>query len=130
MVLCTGPIPNIKAESKPKFKDKLHVQRISTTQVEDRKKKGLCFHCDEKWQPRHNCKTPPKLYIMKSLFLNFDSKPTCQIEDLSNPETIKATPKPQISDSLSNTVVEITLYALVGTPTLGTMRLKGKINGH
>lgn len=26
--------------------------------------------------------------------------------------------------------MEITLYALVGTPTSGSMRLKGKINGH
>ena len=25
--------------------------------------------------------------------------------------------------------VEITLYALIGTPTLGTMRVRGKING-
>lgn len=118
------------AEGKPEFKDKLRVQRFSTTQVEDRKKKGLCFHCDEKWQPRHNCKPSPKLYIMESLFLNSDSKLTCQIEDLSDPETIKATPEPQISDSLSDAVAEITLYALVGTPTSGTIRLKGKINGH
>ena len=128
MVLCTGPVPNIRAEGKPEFKHKLRVQMFSTTQVEDRKKKGLCFHCDEKWQPGHNCKTPPKLYIMESFLLNSDSKPTCQ--DLSDPKTIKATPEPQISDSLFDVVVEITLYALVGTPASGTMRLKGKINGH
>ena len=89
-----GPVPNIRAESKPGIKDKLRVQRLSTTQVEDRKKKRLCFHYDEKWQPGHNCKTPPKLYIVESLFLNSDSKPTCQIEDLSDPETIKVTLEP------------------------------------
>ena len=26
--------------------------------------------------------------------------------------------------------IEITLYALLGSPSLGTMRIKGKINGH
>lgn len=33
-------------------------------------------------------------------------------------------PEPKIAK------VEITLYALLGSPSLGTMRIKGKINGY
>ena len=31
---------------------------MSLSQVEERKKKGLCFHCDDKWVIGHQCKTP------------------------------------------------------------------------
>ena len=32
------------------------MQRLTTVQMEERRKKGLCYHCDEKWQSGHQCK--------------------------------------------------------------------------
>ena len=34
-------------------KTKIPVKRISPTQMEERKKKVLCYNCDEKWGPRY-----------------------------------------------------------------------------
>ena len=38
-------------------------------QVEDRKKKGLCFHCEDKWYVGHQCKTP-KIFLMEGFQQN------------------------------------------------------------
>ena len=32
------------------------IKRISLAQMEERKKNGLCYNCDEKWGPGHKCK--------------------------------------------------------------------------
>ena len=40
-------------ESRPR----LPIKRISPAQMEERKKKGLCYNCDEKWAPGHKCKS-------------------------------------------------------------------------
>uniref|UniRef100_A0A7N2MU35 Retrotransposon gag domain-containing protein n=1 Tax=Quercus lobata TaxID=97700 RepID=A0A7N2MU35_QUELO len=37
-------------------KTKLPIKRISPAQMEERKKKGLCYSCDEKWVPGHKYK--------------------------------------------------------------------------
>ena len=40
-------------ESRPR----LPIKRISPAQMEERKKKGLCYNCDEKGAPGHKCKS-------------------------------------------------------------------------
>jgi hypothetical protein len=44
------------------------VQRISPEQMRERRQKGLCYYCDEKWNPAHHCKNP-KIYMMQGLEL-------------------------------------------------------------
>ncbi|KAL4607501.1 hypothetical protein ACB092_09G179000, partial [Castanea dentata] len=92
-----GPRPDVKMDSK----FKLPLQRLSPAQMEERRKKGLCFNCDEKFQLGHHCKSA-KLFLLEGLypFQGTSSK------------------------------AEITLYALLGSPSLGTMRIKGRINDH
>ena len=36
----------------------LKVQKVSPTEMEKRRKQGLCYYCDEKYSPRHKCKEP------------------------------------------------------------------------
>jgi len=31
--------------------------------MKERRDKGLCYNCDDKWNPTHKCKFP-KLYLM------------------------------------------------------------------
>lgn len=38
-------------------------RRLTLTEINDKKSKGLCFHCDEKYVPRHVCKKN-KLFLM------------------------------------------------------------------
>ena len=57
-----GPPPMIKNESKG---TKLPIQKISLSQMEERRKKGLCYYCEDKWHTRHKCKTP-RIFFMES----------------------------------------------------------------
>ena len=43
-------------------KTRIPIKRISATQMEERKKKGLCHNCDEKWVLGHRCKNA-KLFL-------------------------------------------------------------------
>lgn len=35
---------------------KIPVRQLTTLELQERKKQGLCFHCDEKFRPAHHCK--------------------------------------------------------------------------
>ncbi|XP_075659120.1 uncharacterized protein LOC142628999 [Castanea sativa] len=125
-----GPKPDVKLGSK----FKLPLQRLSPAQMEERRKKGLCFNCDENFQPGHPYKSA-KLFLLEGLYpfqgpnsnvqlieLNDNEMPLCLESDMLPFESIESESK--------MAKVEITLYALLGSPSLGTIRIKGKINGH
>ena len=44
-----GPKPEVKVDSRYRFP----LQKLTPAQMEERRKKGLCFNCDEKFQPGH-----------------------------------------------------------------------------
>lgn len=54
-----GPPP---AESRSKFT----FQKIPPAQMEERRKRGLCYNCDEKWHTGHKCKQP-KVFVMEGV---------------------------------------------------------------
>ena len=58
-----GPPPVIKNDAKG---SKLPVQKISPAQMEDRRKKGLCYYCEDKWSVGHECRTP-RIFLMDGL---------------------------------------------------------------
>lgn len=42
----------------------LLVQRVSRVVIKERRSKGLCYTCDDKWNLAQVCKTP-KIYLMQ-----------------------------------------------------------------
>ena len=46
----------------PKFPNPCY-QRLTYTELKERRKKGLCFSCDEKYAPNHVCKNKKIFYI-------------------------------------------------------------------
>ncbi|KAK0608486.1 hypothetical protein LWI29_031439 [Acer saccharum] len=78
------------------------VSRISRKEIEERKRKGLCFSCDEKWNLGHKCKTP-KLFYIEAEYDEVEVEP---------PDG------------------EISLNAITGSQTPNTMRLEGYIGKH
>uniref|UniRef100_A0A2N9GVS5 Integrase catalytic domain-containing protein n=1 Tax=Fagus sylvatica TaxID=28930 RepID=A0A2N9GVS5_FAGSY len=42
------------------------VQRLTPMQMSERRKKGLCYNCDERWSSDHRCKNR-KLYLMEEV---------------------------------------------------------------
>ena len=47
-------------------KIKLPIKRLSPAQVEERRKKGMCYNCDDKWSLDHKCKGA-KLFLLEWL---------------------------------------------------------------
>ena len=88
--------------------------------MEERKKRGLCYNCDDKWAPGHKCKQAT-LFLLEGVEVSLESNHKGQyVED--NNEVDKERRHKEETDP------EITLYALVGSPSPGTMRVKGMVN--
>ena len=92
----------------------LPVQKLTPVQMSERRKKGLCYNCDEKWSTNHKCKTM-KLYILEEVDLDEDLEHVME-EELELIEENEES-------------AEITLCALLGNTSTSTMRVVACING-
>ena len=93
--------------------------------MEERKKRGLCYNCDDKWAPGHKCKQAT-LFLLEGVEVPSDSNHNDQYVEDNNEVCKNEVYKGKRQDE--ETEPEITLYALVGNPTPGTMRVKGRVN--
>ena len=97
--------------------------------MDERRKRGLCYNYDEKWGVGHKCKNA-KFFLLEGIELacglQFGVQITELEEEVENEVVPKAVGNSQVTQEEG---VEITLYALTGTPTPDTIRAKGKING-
>lgn len=84
-------------------------RKISSTEMQAHRKKGLCYYCDERFVPGHRCK---KLQI----FLLEESNDT-KDEDVSIPSKVDE----------HNSSMEVSFNALIGLAKAQTMRLNGLI---
>lgn len=91
----------------------------------ERRKKGLCYHCDEKWQSGHQCKGARIFLLGVSFSQELPSSSPQLVELEADVSVVLSEGQDVLQDS-----PEITLYALVGSPSPGTMRIEGKIQGH
>ncbi|XP_062158729.1 uncharacterized protein LOC133866207 [Alnus glutinosa] len=90
------------------------VLKISQAQMEERRRKGLCYSCDAKWSMGHVCEGGPKLFLLEEMEEVKDVDPASLVveELVSNADNTETDP-------------EISLNAITGTPTPKTMRLIG-----
>ena len=83
-------IPNLQSW-KPKVKMdarfKLPLQRLSPTQMEVRRRNGLCFNCDEKFQPGHHYKSA-KLFLLECLYSFQGSSSNVQLVELDESDML------------------------------------------
>ena len=111
-----------KFEAKAESRIKVPLQRLSSAQTEERRKQGLCYNCDEKWQVGHKCKGA-KLFLLEGLTMEVNSKPPgIQLVEMNEDEVVLGPQDGGVDNS-----VEITLYVLIGSPSSNTMMVKGKI---
>lgn len=54
----------VRNNSKKSYKEVQLVKKISSAQIDEKRRKGLCYHCEEKWGPGHVCKKP-KVYLIQ-----------------------------------------------------------------
>uniref|UniRef100_A0A2N9J7H4 Chromo domain-containing protein n=1 Tax=Fagus sylvatica TaxID=28930 RepID=A0A2N9J7H4_FAGSY len=89
-------------------------RRLNPTEIRERREKGLCFNCDEKFGPGHRCK---KLFFIEACL---DEE---QMDIGEEDETDEIQPE-EMDENLS-----ISLHAIAGTPTPQTMRVKANVEG-
>ena len=100
-------------------KTRLPIKRISLAQMEERKKKGLCYNCDEKWVPSHKCKNA-MLFLLDYVEIVQEANFDVQITELDEGGSS--------NQALHNQEeAKITLYALSGTPTTRNLSVMGRI---
>ncbi|XP_042964611.1 uncharacterized protein LOC122298826 [Carya illinoinensis] len=92
----------------------LPFKKVNPSHIDEKRKKGLCFHCEEKWNPNHVCKKP-KVYFIQ-LDSDIDSQPEVEESEVS----IHEEPKSDEGDSL-----EVSVNAISGCIGGNAMRLHG-----
>ncbi|XP_075643266.1 uncharacterized protein LOC142614597 [Castanea sativa] len=131
-----GPPPTaIKNDGIDVKTTKFPVQKILAARIEERRKKGLCFHCEEKWHAGHHCKIPKKFLMEGLQELHSNEQLQGVVTEDSNgldqgvEEGMAGLRGTGIEGTaeLKSSVAEITLYALLGSPSPGTMRVLDKI---
>ncbi|RVW92477.1 hypothetical protein CK203_042670 [Vitis vinifera] len=85
------------------------IRRLSPTEMKERRDKGRCFNCDEKFALGHRCK---KLFLIEGCWPEEDSGDG--IGDIEEKE--------------DNDELEISLHAMAGSPAPQTMQIHGVIN--
>ena len=119
-----GPSPMTKNDPKT---SKMAIQKISPSQMEDRRKKGLCYYCDDKWFMGHKCKAPKIFYMEGFPTMGCQSGQDLQLKDVCD-ELVSHLDLQHEVDRIPEGVAKVTLYALLGSPSPGTMRVWGRIN--
>lgn len=84
------------------------IKRMTTEELNERHRKGLCFKCNDKFGPRHVCK---KLFLIQATLK--DSNEDIEMEE-DGPSEEKIPDRPEIS-----------LHAIAGFRNPNTIRVKG-----
>ncbi|KAA8548911.1 hypothetical protein F0562_000595 [Nyssa sinensis] len=90
----------------------LPVRKMSPAEIAERREKGLCYNCNEKFSPGHRCR---KLFVIEACREDDDSDVIMEEEDVVE-DGVEAKP-------------EISFHAISGTHAPETMRVNGSI-GH
>lgn len=88
------------------------VKRLKPAELKERRDKGLCFNCDEKFSPGYRCK---KLFFIEGHWL--DEENDVAVDESGEVTVIGALP-------------EVSLHAIYGSRAPQTMKVKGKVGDH
>ncbi|RZC65112.1 hypothetical protein C5167_008797 [Papaver somniferum] len=86
------------------------IRRMMIEEINERKRKGFCFKCNEKFVPGHRCK---KLFSIQANLEDGDDDVEIEVEE--------------IGDDQDDEVTEISLHAISSSQTPETMRVMGKL---
>ena len=84
----------------------------------EKREKGLCYSCDEKFHHGHRCKG--KMFALLQVEDNEETFP-------EDPEVLPMEPKSRHLEPIDLDLPEISFHALAGQPTATTLRLKGRL---
>nr|TKS00522.1 hypothetical protein D5086_0000182490 [Populus alba] len=105
-----GPPPMQPATQPPGNKFSGPIRRITSQEAKERREKGLCFYCDDKFAPGHRC-IRPQLFMMEDILFE-DCPADVDMDIESNGE---------------EAIPEISFHALARTNHPQTFRVIGKV---
>ena len=85
--------------------------------MQERREKGLCYFCDDRYQPGHKCNRP-RLYVLEGMEFEEEEGE----EEMFSSENTEVLP-----GELQAELLGISLHAIAGAPSPKTMRIIGKI---
>ncbi|XP_042980307.1 uncharacterized protein LOC122310468 [Carya illinoinensis] len=100
-------------------------RRIQSAAMDEKRRKGLCYHCDEKWNPTHVCKAP-RVYVMQAEEEGQVDGIVVEEEQALGVTELGGTSATAPLETVEKEP-EISLNAISGTPGNNTMRLLGRI---
>ena len=106
----------IPTDRNPSTRSDSSYRRLTEAELLEKREKGLCYRCDEKFGPRHVCKRK-ELQVLLDEDVEEEEK---WVEAHNSKEE-----PPEIGE-----MVEISLNSVVGLTTLRTMKIKGCACGH
>ncbi|KAG6635811.1 hypothetical protein CIPAW_11G068400 [Carya illinoinensis] len=86
-------------------------RRLTSNELQERRKKALCFNCDEQFTPGRRCK---KLFLIEGIY----------VQDTDRDDEVEMEEQLEFNEEL-----RISLHAMVGTIPPQTMRIQGAIMG-
>ncbi|OMO55704.1 reverse transcriptase [Corchorus capsularis] len=125
-------VPTSKAS--PLSAGRFPIRRLTATEMQARRSKGLCFNCDEQFKPGHRCKTTPFL-LLQSHEESFEPVPPLNDTpmDLYPPSVelsaLPLPPPPTHSPATDTSDFQVSLYALYGHSSQSCMKLQCQIRG-
>ena len=95
----------------------LPVKRLSPTELNIRREKGLWYNCDEKYAPGHKCKA--KFFLLVG-----------EEEEQEPIRLQEEEPVAESNESSTTVFPEVSMHALAGQISPRTIRVKGRIGNH
>ncbi|GJZ88094.1 transposon ty3-G gag-pol polyprotein [Tanacetum coccineum] len=86
------------------------VRRLSQTEARERREKGLCYYCDDRYTSGHKC-SKPQLFMISNVPEDDDEEPIGDTQEQTQDDSH----------------AEISFHAISGSITPQTLRLPGKI---
>ncbi|XP_040996067.1 uncharacterized protein LOC121242242 [Juglans microcarpa x Juglans regia] len=96
------------------IKNALPWKRVNASHMDEKRRKGLCFHCEEKWNPNHVCKKTKVYFIqgdVDDLHQSDGEGPLC----IENGE----------QDPIDVDALEVSVNAISGSISVNAKRLHG-----
>lgn len=101
------------------------IRRLTPTQMQEHREKGLCYNCDEKYHYGHKC-SKPTLYLLEGLENTFEEE-----KEFTAEGQVAVIQSPAVSDEATEEcgeLLKVSLHAIVGANSPQTMRVRGKVN--
>ena len=117
-LLPTPPPPTKPAFSLPAPSSRPTFKTLTPLEMANRREKGLCFNCDEKFSPGHKCSSKFMVMIVE------------EDESSDAMEELLSDHPPDPEHMISDTQAQISFHALSGHLAPETLRLVGRVSTH